>query len=62
MIGWSGVGDGGAEGAGAVPLELGADEVDVLRRVEEAVAGAVERDEALAALDEVEQGLLLLRA
>ena len=43
-------------------LELGADQVDVLRRVEEAVRGAVQRDEALAARDVIEQRLLLLRA
>ena len=42
-------------------LELRADELDVLRRVEEAVRRAVQRDEALAALDVVEQRLLLLR-
>src|SRR5262249_19036483 len=48
-------------GARAVLLELGADQVDVFRRVEEAVRGAVQRDEALAALDEVEQRLLLFR-
>ena len=40
--------------------ELRADEFDVLRRVEEAVARAVDRDEPLAALDVVEQRLLLL--
>ena len=55
-------GDCGGEGAGAVAAELGADEGDVLRRVEEAVAGAVQRDEALTTLDEVEQCLLLLRS
>ena len=60
MIGMVRLGDGGAERAGAVALELGADQVDVLRRVEEAVRGAVQRDEALAALDVVEQRLLLL--
>ena len=57
-----GVDDLGVERAGAVALELGADEGDVRRRVEEAVRGAVERDEAAAAGDVVEQGLLLRRA
>ena len=60
MIGWS----GSAMMVRKVPvlwlLELGADQVDVLRRIEEAVRRAVQRDEALAAGDVVEQGLFLL--
>ena len=61
MIGWSASAIVVSERARAVPLELGADQLDVLRRVEEAVRGAVQRDEALAAVDVVEQRLLLLR-
>ncbi len=56
------VDDLGVELARAVPLELGADERDVLRRVEEAVRRAVERHEAAAPVDVVEQGLFLLGA
>src|SRR5581483_12425616 len=46
------------EGAGAVLLELGADQVDVFRRIEKAVRGTVQGNEALAALHEIEQRLL----
>src|SRR5262249_4470192 len=45
-----GLGYCGAKGARAVFEELRPDEVDVLLRVEEAVAGAVQRNEPLAAL------------
>ena len=55
-----GLGQDRAERAGAVPLELGPDQLDVLGRIQEAVRRAVQRDEALAAGDVVEQGLLLL--
>ncbi len=55
-----GLGQDRAERAGAVPLELRPDQLDVLGRIQEAVRRAVQRDEALAAGDVVEQGLLLL--
>ena len=42
-----------------VGLELGADEFDVFRRIEEAVRGAVQRNEAFAPFDKVKQGFLL---
>ncbi len=53
--------DGGAEGADAVRFELGADQLDVLFGIEEAIRRAMERDEALAGRDEIEQGGLLRR-
>ena len=49
-----------AKDAGFVPLELRADQLDVLRRIEEAVRCAVQRNEALATRDVIEQRLLLL--
>src|SRR5262249_23204602 len=52
--------DPGAERARAVAEELSADQLNILRRIEEAVRGAVDRDEAFAAFDEVEQRLLLV--
>ena len=55
-----GVGDLRLEDLAAVALELGADELDVLRRVVEAVRRAVDGHEAAAVVDVVEQGLLLL--
>ena len=57
-----GVDDRRLELAGAVLLELGADQRDVLGRVQEAERGAVQRDEAAAARDVVEQRLLLVLA
>jgi len=56
-----GLGDDRAEGAGVVALELGANQLDVLRRVLKAERGAVDGNEALAALDILEERLLLLR-
>src|SRR5262249_12616037 len=53
-----GLRDDGAKGAGAVAQELRTYQVDVLRRVEEAVRRSVQRDKTAAALDEIEQGLL----
>ena len=50
------------EDTGSMALELGAHERDVLRRVEETIGGAVQGNEALAAVDEVEKGFFLLRA
>ena len=57
-----GVDDRRLELAGAVLLELGADQSDVLGRVQEAERGAVQRDESAAARDVVEEGLLLVLA
>ena len=54
------VDDLGVELARAVPLELGADQGDVLGRIEEAIRRAVQRHEAAAAFDVVEQGLFLV--
>ncbi len=54
--------DDRAKRAGVVALELRADERDVLRRIEEAVGGAMDGDEALAALDVIEQRFLLIGA
>ena len=53
--------DLGGELAGAVLLELAADDRDVARRLGEHERGAVDGDHRLAALDEVDQRLLLLR-
>src|SRR5262249_6617041 len=58
--GMIGSGDGRAKRAGAVAFELGADQLDVLRRVQETVRGTVQRNEALAAGYELEQGRFLL--
>ena len=57
-----GVDDRRLELAGAVLLELGADQRDVLGGVQEAERGAVQRDEAAAARHVVEQRLLLVLA
>ena len=51
---------GHAEDAETVALELGANEFDVLRRVAETVRRTVQRDEALARGDVVQQRLFLL--
>lgn len=50
-----------AEDAGGVAPELGPDEIDVVLVVDEAVAGTVERDEALPRGDVVEDRLNVLR-
>ncbi len=55
------VDDLGVELAGPVPLELGPDQLDVGRRVQEAEGGAVDRHEAAAPGDIIKEGLLLLR-
>ena len=60
MIGSARVDDLGVELARAVPLELGTDQRDVFGRVEEAVRGAVDRGEAAAVLDVLDQGFLLV--
>ena len=57
-----GVDDRRLELAGAVLLELGADQRDVLGRVQEAERGAVEGDESAAVRHVVEQRLLLVLA
>ena len=57
-----GVDDRRLELAGAVLLELGADQRDVRGRVQEAERGAVQGDEAAAARHVVEQRLLLVLA
>ena len=44
MIGWFGSAIVVRKTPGAVALELGADERDVFRRIEEAVRGAVDRE------------------
>src|SRR5262249_56092493 len=58
--GMSRLGDRCAKGAGFRALKLGADQLDVLRRMEEAVRGAMQRNESLTASDEIEQCFLLL--
>jgi hypothetical protein len=55
------IGDGRAERPRPVPLELGADQGDVLRRIQEAIRGAVDRDESAPPFDVVEQRPFLLR-
>src|SRR5205823_3462026 len=55
-----GLRDRRAKSAGVVRVELSADEIDIRIRLDEAVRSAVDRDEALAGSDIVEQCLLLL--
>jgi len=48
-----------AEDLASVPLELGAYQRDVFRRVEKAIGRAVQGDEALSFLNEVKESLFL---
>jgi hypothetical protein len=49
-----------AERACAMPLKLRPDQLDVLGRIQEAIRRTMQRDEAFAAGDIIEQRLLLL--
>ncbi len=58
--GMDGLGNNGGESSRLVRLELRADQVDILWRIEEAVRRAVERDQAATPFDIVDQRFFLL--